>query len=445
MRIDVCPLITESSFTPLNTRNTKIIVPSFARDMLFYLATALVPFLVAAFRIPIFSRTFSPHEFGLYAIATSTGQLVAAALFAWVTNVQWRFYMEYREKRSLGLFYKKLFALLAACGGIAIAVVVIMVLFVTNKYLQWLLLFSVLQVLVSQFLSVCLVAIRIEGLSFTYLVVSSLRVLFTFGLMLAMVFLFYMRIETFFASVILIDGIALLVCFAIMYRYISRGKLNENRTELHETRDFLHFGSWAVVINLGLLLLNVADRYIISLYCPSSQTGIYHQIYTIGQVTVVSLTGAYMSVVNPYIHKRLTSNPAELSDGFISRIRLYVWLIAPMVAIAGFFSHDLCHILLGSRFLDGASILFPVMLGSFLLGLAGFFETRLSYQSRISFVALAYCVASATNIFTNFMLIPMFGYKAAAYTTVISCAILLAMTSVPTLKHEWRRIFKLDL
>ena len=89
----------------------------FYSDLLWYSAGNIIPILVALIKSPVFTRYFTPTEYGYYSLTTITFALLSIVLFTSISSCIWRFYNKYKSSNNLSGFYSLLFILYTVSIG----------------------------------------------------------------------------------------------------------------------------------------------------------------------------------------------------------------------------------------------------------------------------------------------------------------------------------------
>ena len=88
----------------VKTENSK----GFLTDMGWYLGGAVVPMVVGFFKTPIFTRYFTPEEYGYLGLIMITFSYISIFLYSWLSSCLWRYYNAYKLKNDLKTLYSNL-------------------------------------------------------------------------------------------------------------------------------------------------------------------------------------------------------------------------------------------------------------------------------------------------------------------------------------------------
>jgi O-antigen/teichoic acid export membrane protein len=394
----------------------------FVRDMGWYLLGSIIPMGIGFVKTPIFTRYFTPEEYGYLGLITITFSYFSIFLYSWLSSCLWRYYNAFKNKSELKGLYSNLFLIFAGTSLLLLAISLIWVSFAELPLVRNLIILSFFQFLIKELIGLYLITLRLEGKAVTYNLIHSLRAVLTFSLLYVMAFVFHFRITSVLISAIAIDMIVLVVILlfirhdvSVSFRLISRATI----------RLLFRFGSIGLVSNFFFLLITTSDRYLIAYFTDMTAVGIYNQVYNICQLSIVALATVYFNTINPRLNKELEADfngSAKLVQDY-----LYAFLLfgLPVVTYLSLFPTQIAQILLGEAFRSGYVIMPWIFVSAFFYGLYLFIELRFKFSDRLKNLALGVIIASILNVALNFILIPKFGYQMAAISTFVSYTFIL--------------------
>lgn len=171
---------------------------------------------------------------------------------------------------------------------------------------------------------------------------------------------------------------------------------------------------------LSQVVLSSSDRIMIANMCAASDAGIYSIAYSAGMIMTL-LTNSLNSTVVPWLYRALAAK--ELRR--ISKTSItFLGGLALIVLVVDILAPEVVAILAPGEYSE-AMTLVPVIAASV------FFMFMYSYCSNIEFyyektglAAVASVLAAVLNVILNAVFIPLFGYRAAGYTT-LACYVVL--------------------
>jgi O-antigen/teichoic acid export membrane protein len=390
---------------------------SFIKDMGWYLFGTMIPMAVGFVRTPVFTRHYTPEDFGYLGLVTITFSYLSVFIYSWLSGCLWRYYNAYKEKKELPALYSNIALLFLAASFLLLIITLIWYFIADKEVVRRLILFSFMQFVLRELIGLVLIVVRLEGKTLRYNIIHSSRAVLSFALLYTMAFSFHSDITSMITSTVIIDSAALLFLvfsgsekIRISLRVISRKGLNL----------LFRFGSLGLLSNFCFLIISSSDRYVIAMFGDISAVGIYNQVYNICQLSVVAFVTVYFNTINPKLNRELEINP-ETSDKLISNY-IYAFLLfgLPVVTYLSLFSEQLSVLLLGTDFRSGYVIMPWVFTSAFLYGLFLFIEIKFKFADKLRNLAIGVTVAAVINVALNIFLVPSYGYYAAGITTLIA-------------------------
>ncbi len=179
---------------------------------------------------------------------------------------------------------------------------------------------------------------------------------------------------------------------------------------------------YALLIGLPLVphtlatnLLSTSDRVMIRKMCGSEQTAIYTLSYMVAaMVTLVrqSLNKAWV----PWFFDKLAM---EKYDEIRKKSKEYVDLFFLLMIGAMLIAPEMVWILGGEKYYEARFLIPPVIVGLLCQFLYTLYVNIEIFQKKTFSISIGTMLATAINIVLNLLLIPKYGYMAAAYTTLI--------------------------
>ena len=394
----------------------------FLRDMGWYLLGTVIPMAAGFIRTPVFTRYFTPEEYGYLGIVTITFTYLSVAIYSWLASCLWRYYNYYKRKGSLDALYSNILLLFLISSLLLGAISAVWAGLSEMALVRNLVLLSLARFLIAEIVSLILITLRLEGKALEYNLYHSSRAVFSLGLLLILTFGYSMRIEAVIISTFAVDLVILLLLLLLKKKRIP---VRTGFISKEVIKQLLIFGSAGLVANLSLLILTSSDRYIIALFWDMADVGIYNQVYNISQLSIMALVTVYFNTINPTLNRELEFNFRGSLNLINDYIRILLLFGLPVTVLASLYSRELSFILLGQDFREGFVIMPFIFFSAFLYGISLFPEARLKFSNRLKAIAFAVLLSGALNIALNFVWVPIQGYPAAAYTTLISYAILL--------------------
>jgi len=193
---------------------------------------------------------------------------------------------------------------------------------------------------------------------------------------------------------------------------------------------------WKFSLNLSLPLvgysiasqiLNTSDRLMISKMIGNSAVGIYSTLYTVSSLSLM-VWYALNSSFAPYLYQNIGKECHRIKEISLSILGLY----GVMAVLLVFCAPEIVWILATEEYYEAIYIMPPIAAGVFLISIANLYSNILVYLNKTKYIMFSSMVAAVLNIALNALVIPVLGYMAAAYTTMVSyivMAMLLALNA----------------
>lgn len=173
---------------------------------------------------------------------------------------------------------------------------------------------------------------------------------------------------------------------------------------------------------LSGLILNQSDRIMIKKMCGGTDVGLYGMAYTFAML-ITLFSNAIESSFTPHIYKSLAREDVEKLP---RQSNIIILTLACVMAIMICFIPDVFTLVLPEEYYEAIWVFPPVITGILFMFMYSMFGAVEFYYKENKFVTIASCLGAVLNIALNYIFIDIFGYIAAAYTT-LGCYILFAV------------------
>lgn len=190
------------------------------------------------------------------------------------------------------------------------------------------------------------------------------------------------------------------------------------------------YWKYALVFNIPLIphylastVLSMSDRIMIAKLCGESQAGKYSIAYSCAVIISIIFSAINASWI-PHTYKKLK----EEKYSEIGKNASYLVSIAAVSSVGLILiAPELIKILAPPSYYEAIYVIPPVVIGMYYTFLYTLFANIEFYHRKTLFVMFASVIAAALNIGLNIVLIPIFGYMVAAYTTMLGYLVLCGM------------------
>ena len=172
---------------------------------------------------------------------------------------------------------------------------------------------------------------------------------------------------------------------------------------------------------LSKYILNQSDRIMIKQFCGASDTAFYSLAYSCAMIPIM-LAHATNIAWSPWSSEKIHENKFES----VRKVSYYYIMMFYCVVIGIFvLGPEVILLLGGKKYAEAVNVLPPVVMGAAFQFLYNLYVALEQFAKKTVGMAFGTVVAALINIGLNWLLIPRFGYIAAAYTTLVGYACLL--------------------
>lgn len=188
----------------------------------------------------------------------------------------------------------------------------------------------------------------------------------------------------------------------------------------------LRFNLPLIFYYISQMVLNQSDRILINYFHGSGKAAVYSVAYsaaTVMQLVLSAVNGSF----HPWIYKKLKAGKFDEIKQTTSGVCI---LVGGAVFVVSVLAPDLVRIMATEEYMEAVWIIAPVSTSVFFTFLYMVFANVEMYYGETRGVSVISIICSVLNISLNIEFLPVFGYFAAGWTTLI-CYMLL------TLFHYW--------
>lgn len=223
----------------------------------------------------------------------------------------------------------------------------------------------------------------------------------------------------------------LITIYAAFYVYLiikASGKLNTK------------YWKGAILFNLPLIphylssyMLGSSDKIMISYLVSDRATAFYSVAYSVAAVVMIVWTAANASLV-PFTYENLK----EKKYAPISRATMFiVYIFSACCFLIILFAPELVKIMATKEYYEAIYVIPPVVGGVFFQMQYYIFANVLYYLKKPKYVMFGSVIAMLLNVGLNFIFIPIFGYIAAGFTTLV-CYAVQAIIDYIAMRHVFK-------
>lgn len=173
--------------------------------------------------------------------------------------------------------------------------------------------------------------------------------------------------------------------------------------------------------SLSMFLLNSMDKMMVTKICGPEQNALYSVAYSCGAIITLLVTSLNTAFA-PWLGEKLND---KKYDEIRKAAKPYVLLFVYMACGVMLLTPELLLIMGGKGYSEAIYVMPPVAFGCVCQFLYTMYVNIEQFSKKTVGMAIASVIAALSNYILNMLFIPRYGYIAAAYTTLISFAILL--------------------
>jgi O-antigen/teichoic acid export membrane protein len=388
------------------------------KHSLIYGASSAFQGIVGLIFLPLLTSYFSTSEFGVYSLLLLVSTLSSVFFFFGASSIINRYFFETDTQEHRKRVVTTTFSI-AILGG----VLQLLLALIFKEELATFLLGDVkysnhmLLVLISgsvgMVMNYNLVILRIEKKSVYYVLINVISNLMNIGI--AYILLKFLEYDLYapILGVLAANSISLILSYPVVHKYLWA------KIDRKAFGEFLFFGFSTTITGFSYYFLDWIDRYFIRKYASISDVGVYSLGYRIGmliQVLMIIPFGMIWSTL------RMQNSKSEDNRLFVSKVISYFTIIGLlMVLFSLLFSKEI--VLFFSRNEDfniSYKIIPIIMLAHLTYGYINIVDYGIYLTKKLHFYYIILLIAAGINGYLNYLLIPIYGYMAAAYITLFT-------------------------
>lgn len=181
----------------------------------------------------------------------------------------------------------------------------------------------------------------------------------------------------------------------------------------------LTFSLPLVLHGIALNVLSQSDRTMITWLVGADKTGIYSLVYSFGMIATV-ITTALEGIWVPWFYKKLQENKLdEINIRAIDYNKLMAYAMVALI-LGG---PEVYKLMADKPYWEGVNIIPPIVLANYVIFMYTLYVNIEHYHKKTMAITFNTAIAALCNIILNLVFVPVYGYVAAAYTTLVSYVI----------------------
>jgi len=365
--------------------------------------------------IPILTRILSPTDFGIIAIFVSTIKIFSIIFQSGLHGAVFRYYIEKKDDYPvfLGsnlifilLFHFVLLTLLWFFKGYIASFFQI-----SNDIFYIAVIVSSLTAVIQIYLAYLRASKRSKDYSLLTVIQKSSTLVLSVGIIVFLTNRKYMG---------QVYGELIIAFIFFVYISLKLKNISEFRFEKKHVKYSLAYGLPLIPHALSNVILGQFDRIIINQLKGSTDTGLYSFAYQVGMVMSAVVMGMNKSW-HPMFCEKMEERKFPGIQNLARNYSNYIFFIAICLVML---SKEIVIIMADEKFYPALNLVPVIIIGYIFQFFYTLYVGYAFYYKKTPLIAVFTVIAGLTNIGLNYWLIPIFGYPAAAFTTLISFIVL---------------------
>jgi O-antigen/teichoic acid export membrane protein len=201
-------------------------------------------------------------------------------------------------------------------------------------------------------------------------------------------------------------------------------KYTELSVNFNHIKYIAHFSFPLIPSTLSGTILSQFDRIMISSTLGLASAGLYSLGYNIGTILLIAVSAIQMAII-PDFYKFIRNNEYDRLDFLIKRIFSFITIAALGLV---FFAKEIGMVLADKKFHPGLTVVPVIVIAYTFFAMYLVYGKYITYEKKTYYSSIVVLSSGMLNIVLNVLLIPRYGYIAAAYTTLVSYFFLFLLT-----------------
>lgn len=408
-------------------------IKNFLKDSVIYSVSNAAYKGMGVITLPIYSKYLTLSQFGIFVILDPIITILAELLSAGQTNSILYFAKatEEESKRKKVFFtiavlvvsINLLFILLAHVWGNGALLAIDQSGDITG-YLLFIIYISVFRSVNNLFLN----KLRADENSIAFTIITLIKIVSFVLAIIVLVAFFSFGVSGIMYAYLISE---LLIFIILAFKMFSHFQFEFHRGIAAES---LKFGFPLIFSAIGIMLLNLSDRFLLNHFIDKASVGLYDFGYRIAGILNMFLIMPFNLTLMPSVYN-VYETPGY--ERYYSKLMTYLCFITVWAGLAiSLMSEELVRIFALNSDYNNAFVVVPIIILAYI-----FSATRnvasigLLVKKKTSYIALLTLSMAILNIVLNLYLIPKYGFITAAYTTLFSYFVFHIATEVISRKY----------
>ena len=410
----------------------------FKKDILIYFAGKMIPAVVNLALIVLALRWLGKAEYGKYSLIFYVLMLLSTFGFGWIQQSILRYLSIYKKQKGLAIIRFGMLTLISSLAG-ALIFLFLGPLYYKISIPETLLFIGI--IILYNFLALSMTVSQAGFKPLNYAITEG-----SYNILMISTFAFLVLFvgEKTYMSLFLAMMLGLIASVLLPFLFKFRNKHQWRWSDAYvNARFFKKMWSFGILLSIWLsvsYLFNIANRFFIKEYSGYADVGLFSSVYDL----IFKISGFVCMPVLLVYHPKITAlwnegkrNEAlkEVNSALILELMVFAGVFVVFIFGRPFLFAKVLHIT------EPDLLWMSVMLivSAFMWQAALLIHKALELLLRLKEMIFSIVVALAVNIAGNVLLLPVYGYRAAAFTTlagIFTYIVLVALQSRYYLRKE---------
>jgi len=395
-----------------------------------YIPVRFVPALTSLITVPVFTAAISKADYGAFYLVSSVAALFSAVATGWISSSAMRFYWPFKLKNRLDAFTSTVLWT-ATTTLISTGILMAGIAFFLRDRLSPEVAHLVPAALAYYFFNfltnVLVQVLRAANRASAFARMQIMGTLLTTGLSIAFVWWGH------WGAAGILGGVAIgwAITLIPMLREIAKeGSVSPRDIDEPLLREFLSFGMPMVPVGLATWALVLLDRFVINRFQGAAAVGLYSVMYALGEKIMQLVTIPLLLTMSPSLTEAFERRGQHLAERVQTQfVRYFALVTFPLLAGMTVAAQPFVRIFVSPEYADAWRVLPIIAAGSMLASFSQIAGTGLGLHKKTKLIMLNTIGAASLNLGANMLLVPRFGYLAAACNTLLAYGALLVLTA----------------
>lgn len=398
----------------------KALFKKYENSIVGYLPVKIVEGVVMMLMLKIYVNIFSQEQYGYYSVYNKTVNVMYLMVIGWIGMASFRYIKAYMDNDSeKERFYSTVFfsyvTLMLAIVLMALLVFSLAPHMVVGGYKTY---FAMMVLLLGYGLNQLFITLLIYQNKQR---LNMLLVLLASPLKLGLTYVFYRLSDGQMISILLSHGLIDIVLASIainrleVFNYISIKQIDKTII-----KEFIGYGYPLIGLSLVMFLLNSSDQYVIIGYDGPESNAVYAANYSVAASIFTMITmgmnrGVYPKALGFWQQGDEINAKRTVSQGF----KFFLLIATASATGLMLVSESISTLFLETNYAEGHIVIGVIAFSMVFYGMSEYMNKGYELRGYTVPIFIHCLIAATVNVLLNLVLVPRFGYQAAAYTTLI--------------------------